>query len=174
MYTAPGFWQALIHCSSVVLKQTLLPPLLLGSLIPGCTHTTVPLVSLTHLNQCKPHHSRFSLPPTVPYIHQCTSKLPPSPSWLLWMNVGRLGVVRSLWLFQQVILEQKRDFLLGSLSLGIGQWKRDKGFFYCFPLVLVSGGDAWNEWTQFSPMCLTINGDFTEIPTTRCLFLSCQ
>ena len=90
------------------------------------------------------------------------------------MNVGRSGVVRSLWLFQQVILEQKRDFSLGSLSLGIGQWKRDKGFFYCFQLVLVSGGDAWNEWTPFSPMCLTINGDFTEIPTTGCLFLSCQ
>lgn len=26
--------------------------------------------------------------------------------------------------------------------------------------------DAWGEWTQFSPICLIVNEDFTEMPTT--------
>lgn len=112
-----------------MLKQTLLSPPLPGSLIAGCDHTTVPMVSPRHLTnashapQGSVHHQQF---PT----QTCTSKLPCSASWFAWVILGRLGVVRNLWSFQKVGFVLGTN--LGSLSVGIGLQKRHKGSLYCF------------------------------------------
>lgn len=69
MCTATDFQQALIYCSSVVLKQTLLAPLLPGTLIPGSTHTTVPLVS--------PMHHPYASHTTQGSVHRNSSRHKP-------------------------------------------------------------------------------------------------
>lgn len=118
MCTAPGFQQALIHYCSVILKQTLLsPPLPWFSDSQGAIAPPFGLSSAPCL--CKLCHSSFGSPPTVPYINQCTSKLPPSTSSLLWVNAGRLGVLRSFCSYQKVIPEQNgADFILRT-NLGL-------------------------------------------------------